>query len=74
MLLSLILLASCGQLEWTIPLGKTQVDFQRESYECERDARYAFPGGPATVGANMDMQNMYLRCMHVRGYDLVKKQ
>ena len=64
----LVLLAGCAQTESTespMPAGKSQVDYDRASYECEREVRMAFPrarGGAAT------MQSLYVQCMNGRGY------
>lgn len=64
----IVLVASSGCVStanWTKP-NATPADLERDSYECERDARQAQPPnnpfGPAL------RKEMFERCMKVRGW------
>lgn len=64
------LLVGCAEpLMWTKP-GATQADFNRDSYECQKDA-YA-TGGAVYLGYGVTTRTansgMYNQCMVVRGY------
>lgn len=52
--------------------GATQADFQRDSYECERDARMSAASFGGGIAGAMEARNFYRRCMGVRGYRLGK--
>jgi hypothetical protein len=64
------LLSACAQPTiWDKP-GATQVDFNRDSYACQKDAIAAggtIYYGYGVTGRNPDM-NMYRQCMIVAGY------
>ena len=58
-------LSGCAPTIWDKP-GATQVDFSRESYECERDVRQSRTGS-GLLGA-LDARGFYNRCMAAHGY------
>jgi hypothetical protein len=67
---SLLLVGACAsQTIWDKP-GGTQADFNRDTYECQKDA-YA-SGGAAYVGYGVTQRtanvNMYNSCMVAQGY------
>jgi len=49
--------------------GATQDDYNRDSYECEKDARQSGYYGGELVG-KMNMRDFFKRCMVSRGYTL----
>lgn len=59
-------LSGCGPTIWDKP-GATQADFNKDSYECERDMRQSGYYGGGLVGA-ANAQNFYNRCMVAHGY------
>ena len=70
---SAILLTACAVQEQRqltfIKNGASYADYQRDSYDCERDTRMAagsFGTGPI---ARANAQDFLLRCMTVKGWD-----
>jgi hypothetical protein len=57
--------AACAPTVWNKTSG-TQIDFDRDSYECERDVRQSRTGS-GLLGA-LDARGFYNRCMSARGY------
>jgi hypothetical protein len=67
-LLVLVAATSCHPMHWTRP-GFTQGEFNRDSYECERDTR----AGAASFGGNIfAAQDFYNQCMGAHGYSLAR--
>lgn len=60
----LIVLLLTGCVAWDKP-GSTEESFQRDMYECEKDA--------APVQNRIDRAHMVERCMKVKGWQLVPK-
>jgi hypothetical protein len=58
--------AGCASWYWTKP-GFNPADWNRDSYECERDMRQSGYYGAGWVGAS-NAQNFYERCLAARGY------
>jgi hypothetical protein len=52
---------------WSKP-GATQADFNRDSYECERDTRMAAASFGTGVVASIQAQDFMGRCMVAHGY------
>jgi len=65
LILSTVGIAGCATV-WEKP-GATQADFNKDSYECERDARQSGYYGTGLAGA-INMQNFADRCMIARGW------
>ena len=59
-------LSGCAQTIWDKP-GATQADFNRDSYECEKDTRQSgyFGGG---LSGSLRMKEFYGKCMVARGW------
>lgn len=85
--LMLTLIACSQPMSWTKP-GATAAEFDRDAYECERDARMIPPGGysprvpMATTGFGQALSHgaearnareFQDRCMRARGYSLVRE-
>jgi hypothetical protein len=49
--------------------GTTQDEYNRDDYECERDARQSGHFGEGIVGA-MNMRTFFQKCMISKGYVL----
>jgi len=67
----LAVLPACHRIYWTKP-GFNAVDWQRDNYECERDARMSvlsFGGG--IIGA-LNEQDFFNRCLVAHGYYQVR--
>jgi hypothetical protein len=72
--IALVMLGACAsKLGWT-KAGAVETDFNRDSYECAREATYTrvragggFLGEERTVG-----KDLYRACMRARGYELVE--
>ncbi len=63
-------LAACeGPDIWDKP-GATQADFQRDAYECERDARMSAMSFGGGIAGAIEAKNFYRRCMVAHGYTL----
>jgi hypothetical protein len=65
-------LAACadnggGAVRW-YKTGATQADFQGDAYDCERDARAAFPYAPWDLVVTAQAVDMEQRCMVARGW------
>ena len=61
------LLGACATPKiWDKP-GSTQAEFNKDSYECERDARQSggFGGG---IAGSLNMRDFFGRCMVARGW------
>ena len=65
------LLGGCAQTVWDKP-GATQADFQRDSYDCERDMRQSGYFGGGIVGA-LNASGFESRCMMAKGYTPEKR-
>lgn len=63
--------AGCATKLWNKP-GSTQSDFNRESYDCEKDARQSGYYGGGLAGA-LNMQAFQERCMVSKGWYLQAK-
>lgn len=59
-------LAACAQTVWDKP-GATQADFQRDAYQCEKDARQSGYFGGGFIG-QANFQGFQERCMMAAGY------
>ena len=60
-------LAGCVRTIW-VKDGATRADFNRDAYECERDARQSGYFGGGLIGL-ANMQDFMDRCMVARGYE-----
>jgi hypothetical protein len=63
------LLVGCAPVMiWDKP-GATQSDYNRDSYECEKDARQSgyYGGG---IAGSIAMREFFKRCMISKGYTL----
>ena len=69
--LTVLTLTACARTVWTRN-SFTQQEFDRESYECERDARQSGYFGDGLIGA-LNMQNFFDRCMVSMGWSKVKQ-
>lgn len=67
-----LLLTGCAQTVW-VKNGSTVQDFNRDTYECERDMRQSGYYGTGTAGA-INAQGYQERCMYARGWSLQRKQ
>ena len=61
---SSVLLGGCAQTYWTKP-GFNAADWQRDNYECERDARMSAASFGGNVFSAVDFFN---RCLRAKGY------
>ena len=62
---STLALTACAS-SWSKP-GATQADYNKDSYECERDMRQSGGYGTGLAGA-LSAQGFAERCMIARGY------
>ena len=62
-LLMLLAVPACAQVYWTKP-GFNATDWQRDNYECERDARTA----AHSFSGVFDQQAFFNRCLVAHGY------
>jgi len=69
--LIVLALTACARTVWT-RANFTQQDFNRESYECERDARQSGYFGGGVIGA-LNMRDFFDRCMVAKGWWKVKQ-
>ena len=63
-------IAACAsnEVQWT-KAGATPADYQRDTYECERDTRtVAYTFTPGVILPAIDAQNFFSRCMSAKGY------
>lgn len=60
-------LTGCATYAWQIPAGRSQMQFNQDSYECAKEAQQLMPGGPP-AGSNITNTGMYHQCMNARGY------
>jgi hypothetical protein len=66
-LLLTLAVPACAQVYWTKP-GFSPADWQRDRYECERDARMSVLSfGTGIVGA-LNEQDFFNRCLVAHGY------
>src|SRR5437899_9366442 len=63
------LLSACASTSWSKP-GATQAEYNKDSYECERDMRQSGGYGTGLAGA-LNAQGFAERCMIARGYTKV---
>jgi hypothetical protein len=63
-----LMVAGCGPMIWDKP-GGTQADYNRDNYECERDARQSGYYGGGLAGA-LNMREFFKKCMVAHGYIL----
>lgn len=69
LLIAACILAGCGpRLVWYKPGGATQADFNRDTYECERDVRQGGYYGTGIAGA-LNAQGFGERCMFAKGWE-----
>lgn len=74
--LALTLLAGCGSAQfWTKPIF-TDMEFKRDSYECERDSAVygggsGVPGAMMVLAAQRQADRLFRLCMEARGWSLV---
>lgn len=67
-----VTLVGCGSTTWTRP-DLTASDFERDRYECVRDAEIASPrlpyrDGVYQLGAARRRDQVFAMCMQARGY------
>lgn len=69
-LAAMLAVAACGQAAgWNPPQGGTRASFERDAYDCRRDATLA--GGSVRSGSitiPMEDWSVYRMCMRSRGY------
>jgi hypothetical protein len=53
---------------WDKP-GATRAEYDRDSYECEKDARQSGYFGTGLIGA-LNMREFFKKCMNAHGYEL----
>lgn len=70
--MGLVTLTGCAQIVWNKP-GATQQDFQRDSYQCERDARQSGYFGGGLAGA-INFREFQQRCMMAAGWTPTRQQ
>jgi len=63
-----ILFTGCAPMIWD-KSGGTQAEYNRDSYECEKDARQSGYYGSGLSGA-LELKEFFKRCMVSRGYTL----
>lgn len=68
-----LVFGGCAETVWVKP-GATQSDFNRDSYECERDARMSAGSFGGGIGGAIEARGFMERCMGVRGYTKTKKE
>lgn len=52
--------------------GASQSDYQRDTYECERDTRMSVPQGfTMSVYGQLEAEQFFVRCMNTKGYYLI---
>jgi hypothetical protein len=63
-----VLLAGCAPMIWD-KSGATQNDYNKDSYDCEKDARQSgyYGGG---IAGGLEMKEFFKRCMVSKGYSL----
>ncbi len=61
-------LVGCAPLEWQ-KSGASQSDFNKDSYECEKDARQSGYYGSGIAGS-LAMKEFYKKCMVAKDYSL----
>ncbi len=59
-------LSGCAQTIWDKP-GATQADYNKDTYECEKDTRQSGYFGGGLVGS-MRMKEFYGKCMVAHGW------
>ena len=57
---------------WDKAGGVTQAQWQRDSYECERDARMSTASFGGGVVGQVRAEQFYARCLQAKGYYRVK--
>ena len=65
-------LGGCARFYWTKP-GFNQADWNRDTYECERDMRQSGYFGTGFVGG-INAQQFQERCLVAKGYSKVRGQ
>lgn len=68
--LAVLALTGCAEPDMWVKAGTTQVDYQKDSYECERDARMSAASFGGGLAGAMNAQGFYRRCMVAHGYTL----
>ncbi|MFO1160936.1 MAG: hypothetical protein U1E60_19000 [Reyranellaceae bacterium] len=68
-----LLVAACAGPDVWERAGATQSDFQKDSYECERDARMSAASFGAGIAASLNARDFYRRCLTAHGYTLRPK-
>jgi hypothetical protein len=69
---ALTIIASAPNRIWVKP-GSTQQDYNKDSYECEKDARQSGYYGTG-ITRDIEMQNFFSRCMVSKGWSLQESQ
>jgi hypothetical protein len=70
LILACLVVAGCAQTVWH-KAGVTQAEFNKDAYECEKDARQSGHFGTGIVGA-IAFGQFQERCMVARGYSKMK--
>jgi hypothetical protein len=69
--------AACASPQGWVRAGATEADFNRDSYECAREATFATRRADTTRGSGSlrdepaTAQDLYRACMRARSYQLV---
>jgi hypothetical protein len=66
-LVVLAALPACHRIYWTKP-GFNAADWQRDNYECERDARMSVLSFGTGIAGALNEQGFYNRCLTAHGY------
>jgi hypothetical protein len=72
LIILVLLISGCAQYTWVHP-DFNETTWQRDTYECERDVRQAYPyRGNQTLVEMVEASQFFSRCLTVRGYNRVK--
>jgi hypothetical protein len=59
-------LAGCYEAKWAIPPGVSQAQYERDKYECDRDAKMA---AGHDIASGFDEALWRHKCMRSKGYE-----
>lgn len=61
-------LAACADERKFYKDGTSQADYNKDAYECERDARMSVVSFGTGIMASIEAKNFAVRCMQAKGY------
>lgn len=67
--LSVLFLGGCAMGTWYRP-GATVQDYNKDSYECEKDTRQSGYFGHGVITRSVNMNEFYSKCMVSKGWTL----